>query len=148
MEYQSKTRYARQIIMPEISEKGQIKLMQSKVLVIGAGGLGSPCLLYLASSGVGAKAYNGELGICDFDNLEISNLQRQIIHETSDLKRNKAESAKDAIFDLNPEINVKIHKNKLEKHNILEILSNYDVIIDGSDNFETRFIVNDACLEL
>ncbi len=148
MEHNSKVRYARQIIMPEITEVGQIKLLQSKVIVIGAGGLGSPCLLYLASSGVGAKAYNGVLAIADFDKLELSNLQRQIIHENSDIKRNKAESARDAILDLNPEVNVQIYKNKINNDNILDILSKYDVIIDGSDNFETRFLVNDACLAL
>ncbi len=146
MDYQKKLRYARQIIVPEIGEDNQKNLMRSKVLVVGAGGLGSPALLYLASSGVGCKSENGYIGICDDDKLEISNLQRQIIHETSDVGRNKTESAKDTISDLNPDIDIKTHPFKLTKDNAAELIKNYEIVIDGSDNYETRFIISDECL--
>ena len=137
-----KVRYSRQIILPEIGEVGQGILLNSKILVIGAGGLGSPCLLYLASSGV------GEIGIIDFDEVEIHNLQRQIIHETSDIGRNKTLSAKDALNDLNPDIKINTYTEKLTGKNFEELFLNYDLIIDGSDNYETRFLINDYCHKL
>jgi len=134
-------RYSRNIILPEISEEGQEKLLKSKVLVIGAGGLGSPVLLYLAASGV------GKIGIIDNDKVDLSNLQRQIIHETTDVNRPKVESAADAVHDLNPDIEVEIYSQRLDEENAAEIISQYDVIADGCDNFETRFLVNDICYQ-
>lgn len=142
MLHQEKVRYSRQVILPEIGESGQKKLLNSKALVIGAGGLGSPCLLYLASSGVGT------IGIIDKDKVEIHNLQRQIIHETSDISRKKVESAKDTLSDLNPEINILTHPEELTEKNIEHIFKQYDLIIDGSDNYETRFLINDHCHKL
>lgn len=135
-------RYSRNIKLPEIGERGQQRLLSSSVLVIGAGGLGSPIALYLAASGV------GKIGIIDGDKVELSNLQRQIIHETSDIKRNKVDSAKDSIHDLNPEIEVITFDFRLDENNAAKIISGYDIIVDGSDNFETRFMVNDVCYEL
>lgn len=142
MKHEEKVRYSRHLILPEIGEDGQEKLLKSSALVIGAGGLGSPCLLYLAASGV------GKIGITDGDKVELSNLQRQIIHETSDIGRAKAESASDAINDLNPNVSVDVYKQRLNEDNAENIISKYDIIIDGSDNFETRFLVNDICVKL
>ncbi len=135
-------RYARQTILPDIGKEGQEKLLKSKVIVIGAGGLGSPALLYLAASGVGT------LGIIDGDKVEISNLQRQIIHETGDIGRKKAESAKDAIEDLNPDVKVIIYPERITSNNAEKIINDYDLVVDGSDNIETRFLINDICFKL
>ncbi len=148
MDHKDKIRYARHIIIPQIGARGQEKLMKSKVFVLGAGGLGSPALFYLAASGVGCKAQGGYIKLCDNDTVEITNLQRQIIHETSDIGRNKAESAKDSIADLNSDINVRVMKERINKENIIESIKDCDLVIDGSDNYETRFLVNDACIEL
>jgi len=132
-------RYSRNIILPEIGEEGQKKLLAAKVLVVGAGGLGSPVLLYLAAAGVGT------IGIIDDDRVELGNLQRQILHETADINQPKAESARDAIHDLNPDIKIEIFNKRLTAGNIKGIIRNYDIIADGSDNFETRFLLNDEC---
>jgi molybdopterin/thiamine biosynthesis adenylyltransferase/rhodanese-related sulfurtransferase/molybdopterin converting factor small subunit len=135
-------RYARHIIMPEVGLQGQEKLKQARVLLIGAGGLGSPTALYLAAAGVGT------LGLVDFDVVEYSNLQRQIIHGTKDVGRSKLESARERIIDVNPEIIIESHEVRLDSSNALEILDDYDIIVDGTDNFPTRYLVNDACVLL
>ena len=131
-------RYSRHLIMPEVALDGQKKLKAARVLTIGAGGLGSPLALYLAASGVGT------MGIVDFDVVDESNLQRQIIHGTSDLGRPKLESARDRIEDINPNVNVETFGESLSSENALEIFENFDVIVDGTDNFPTRYLVNDA----
>ncbi len=135
-------RYARHIIMPEVGLEGQKKLKQARVLLIGAGGLGSPASLYLAAAGVGT------LGIVDFDVVEYSNLQRQIVHGTSDVGRSKLESARARLLDLNPEIEIETHEARLTSENALPILEGYDIVVDGTDNFPTRYLVNDACVLL
>ncbi len=132
-------RYARHIILSEVGGEGQAKLLRSRVLVIGAGGLGSPLLLYLAAAGVGT------LGIVDDDVVDLSNLQRQIIHATERIGTAKVESARQAIEAIDPEIRLVTHQTRIDAGNAFELLENYDVIADGSDNFETRFLVNDAC---
>ena len=132
-------RYARQMILPQWGEQGQARLLQSKVLVVGAGGLGSPCLYYLAAAGVGT------LGILDYDRVDLSNLQRQILFETSDIGRLKSESAADALQDLNPDITLEIHSEKLTAESAQKLISSYKIIVDGSDNIATRFIVQDEC---
>jgi len=134
------SRYSRHLLIPEVGLEGQRRLKSSKVLVIGAGGLGSPVLLYLAAAGVGT------LGIIDFDVVDESNLQRQIIHGQSDIGRPKPESARDAINELNPHIKVRLHRERLEVTNAPGIISAYDLIVDGTDNFATRYLVNDACV--
>lgn len=134
------SRYSRHLLIPDVGLDGQRRLKTSKVLVIGAGGLGSPALLYLAAAGVGT------LGIVDFDVVDESNLQRQVIHGQADVGRLKAESAKDAILRINPYTNVQLHIARLEAANALEIISGYDLIVDGTDNFATRYLVNDACV--
>jgi adenylyltransferase/sulfurtransferase len=131
-------RYSRHLIIPEIGAAGQRRLKNAKVLVIGAGGLGSPALLYLAAAGVGT------LGIVDDDDVDLSNLQRQIIHGVGDVGRPKIESARDAIKELNPLVNVQLHNLRLDSSNALEIFAGYDLILDGADNFATRYLVNDA----
>ncbi|MGT2461243.1 molybdopterin-synthase adenylyltransferase MoeB [Sinomonas atrocyanea] len=131
-------RYSRHVIIPEIGEIGQRRLKNAKVLVMGAGGLGSPALLYLAAAGVGT------LGIVDDDTVELSNLQRQVIHGVSGVGRPKAESARDAILELNPHVDVRLHEVHLDSSNALEIFDDYDLILDGTDNFATRYLVNDA----
>ena len=131
-------RYSRHLIIPEIGAAGQRRLKNAKVLVIGAGGLGSPALLYLAAAGVGT------LGIVDDDDVDLSNLQRQIIHGVGDVGRPKIESARDAINELNPLVNVQLHNVRLDSSNALQIFSGYDLILDGADNFATRYLVNDA----
>jgi len=133
-------RYSRQILLPHIGGKGQEKLLKSKVLVIGAGGLGSPCSLYLAAAGVGT------LGIVDSDEVELSNLQRQILHSTETVGVSKAESAKLRLKMLNDDVNVITHKIRLTSANITDVIKGYDIIVDGSDNFPTRYLVNDACV--
>lgn len=132
-------RYARHILLREVGGEGQKKLLDSRVLVIGAGGLGSPLLLYLAAAGVGT------IGIVDDDVVDLSNLQRQIIHGTSDVGRLKIESAAATVKEINPDVNLVTHKARFDLSNAMELVQQYDVIADGSDNFSTRFLVNDAC---
>lgn len=132
-------RYSRHIILPEVGGKGQKRICQSKVFITGAGGLGSPAALYLAAAGVGT------IGIIDHDVVDLSNLQRQILHSTRTLNRPKVESAKETIEALNPDVKVVPYGEKLTSANIMEIIKDYDIILDGSDNFPTRFLVNDAC---
>ncbi len=132
-------RYSRNILLNDIGGIGQKKLLSAKVLVVGAGGLGSPILYYLAAAGI------GKLGIIDHDQVEISNLQRQIIHSTRDIQRKKTTSAKEKLIALNPDINIKIYNDKLNVNNVKNIIRDYDIVADGSDNFETRFILNDNC---
>ena len=131
-------RYSRHLIIPDVGMAGQKRLKNAKVLVIGAGGLGSPALLYLAAAGVGT------LGIAEFDEVDESNLQRQVIHGQSDVGRPKAESAKDSIAEVNPLVNVVVHNERLDNDNVLRIFEGYDLIVDGTDNFATRYMVNDA----
>ena len=133
-------RYARQFTLPELGAEGQARLKAGRVLVIGAGGLGSPALLYLASAGIGT------VGVVDFDNVERSNLHRQVLHGESSLGRPKVASAAERLRELNPDITVTTHDSRLSSHNALGILADYDVIVDGSDNFPTRYLVNDACV--
>ncbi len=125
--------------MGQIGEKGQRKLLRSKVLLIGAGGLGSPIGLYLGAAGVGT------LGIIDGDRVDITNLQRQILHRTPDISRPKVESATETIKALNPDVSVIPYPTRITVENIVDIIKDYDLIVDGSDNFETRYLVNDAC---
>jgi sulfur-carrier protein adenylyltransferase/sulfurtransferase len=135
-------RYARHLIMPEVAMEGQKRLKASKVLCIGAGGLGSPLTLYLAAAGVGT------IGLVDFDVVDVSNLQRQIIHFTSDVGRPKVTSAQEKLQAINPDLNVVRHEHPIDRGNALEIFAEYDVIVDGTDNFPTRYLVNDACVFL
>ena len=135
-------RYSRHLIIPEIGMTGQKRLKNARVLVVGAGGLGSPALLYLAAAGVGT------LGVIDFDVVDESNLQRQIIHGQSDIGRLKAESARDSVAEINPFVTVQVHTEALSNDNVMEIFSGYDLIVDGTDNFATRYMVNDACVLL
>ncbi len=135
-------RYSRHLIIPDVGMTGQKRLKNAKVLVVGAGGLGSPALLYLAAAGVGT------LGVIDFDVVDESNLQRQIIHGQSDVGRPKALSARDSIKEVNPYVTVVVHEEALTNDNVLEIFSGYDLIVDGTDNFATRYLVNDACVLL
>ena len=132
-------RYARHILLPEVGGTGQHKLLNSRVLVIGAGGLGSPVLLYLAAAGIGT------LGVVDDDVVDLSNLQRQIAHSTGAIGEPKVESAAKTIAAINPEIDLIPHNERIGPDNALELISNYDVVADGSDNFATRFLVNDTC---
>ncbi len=135
-------RYSRHLIIPDVGMTGQKRLKNAKVLCVGAGGLGSPALLYLAAAGVGT------LGIVDFDVVDESNLQRQVIHGQSDIGRSKAESARDSIREINPYVNVIVHKERLDSDNAMQIFADYDLIVDGTDNFATRYLVNDACVLL
>ncbi|ADH69222.1 MULTISPECIES: adenylyltransferase/sulfurtransferase MoeZ [Nocardiopsis] len=135
-------RYSRHLIIPDVGMDGQKRLKNAKVLVVGAGGLGSPALLYLAAAGVGT------LGIIDFDVVDESNLQRQVIHGQSDVGRPKAESARDSIKEINPGVRVILHQERLDSDNALEIFADYDLVLDGTDNFATRYLVNDACVIL
>jgi len=135
-------RYSRHLIIPDVGMTGQKRLKNAKVLCVGAGGLGSPALLYLAAAGVGT------LGIVDFDVVDESNLQRQIIHGQSDVGRPKAESARDSIREINPNVTVIVHEERLDSDNAMQIFSGYDLIVDGTDNFATRYLVNDACVLL
>ena len=135
-----KRRYARHFSLADVGEQGQLLLKQAKVLCIGAGGLGSPLLLYLAAAGV------GEIGICDFDEVSESNLQRQILFSEKDIGKSKAKKAKERLMDLNPHLKYNVYDEKLTSENALSIFENYDIIADGSDNFPTRYLVNDACL--
>jgi sulfur-carrier protein adenylyltransferase/sulfurtransferase len=132
-------RYSRHLIIPEVGMEGQQKLKAARVLLVGTGGLGSPLALYLAAAGVGT------LGVVDFDVVDETNLQRQIIHGTSDVGRPKIESARDRIAEINPNVQVIPHETRLTSDNALEIMRDYDVVVDGTDNFPTRYLVNDAC---
>jgi len=135
-------RYSRHLIIPDVAMAGQQRLMNAKVLCVGAGGLGSPALMYLAAAGVGT------IGIVEFDTVDESNLQRQIIHGQSDIGKSKAQSAKEKISEINPYVNVVTHEVRLDNSNVKEIFSLYDIIVDGTDNFATRYLVNDACVLL
>jgi adenylyltransferase/sulfurtransferase len=135
-------RYSRHLIIPDVAMTGQKRLKNAKVLCVGAGGLGSPALMYLAAAGV------GRLGIVEFDVVDESNLQRQIIHGQSDIGRPKAESARDSVTEINPYVKVVIHNERLDNDNVLDIFGQYDLIVDGTDNFATRYLVNDACVLL
>jgi adenylyltransferase/sulfurtransferase len=132
-------RYARHIVMPEVGGEGQVKLLNAKVLVVGAGGLGAPLLMYLAAAGVGT------LGVVDNDEVDLSNLQRQVIHTTERIGVAKTESAEQAIKALNPDVKVIRHQERFEADNALRIVAGYDIVCDGTDNFGTRYLVNDAC---
>ncbi|MFI6844728.1 adenylyltransferase/sulfurtransferase MoeZ [Kitasatospora sp. NBC_00085] len=135
-------RYSRHLIIPDVGMAGQKRLKNAKVLCVGAGGLGSPALMYLAAAGVGT------LGIVEFDVVDESNLQRQIIHGQSDIGRSKGESARDSVKEINPYVNVILHEERLDNSNVMEIFSGYDLIVDGTDNFATRYLVNDAAVLL
>ncbi len=133
-------RYSRHIILPEVGGVGQRKMLDAHVLMIGAGGLGSPAAYYLAAAGI------GHLGIVDFDTVDLSNLQRQIIHSTERIGMLKTESAKKTIAALNPDVNVTTYNERISSQNIEELFEGYEYIVDGSDNFATRFLINDACI--
>jgi sulfur-carrier protein adenylyltransferase/sulfurtransferase len=135
-------RYSRHLIMPEVGMDGQLKLKQAKVLCIGAGGLGSPLALYLAAAGV------GRLGLVDFDSVDFTNLQRQVIHGTNDVGRPKLDSARETLEEINPHVEVETFETRLTSENALGIFSDYDIVADGTDNFPTRYLVNDACVLL
>src|SRR5687767_2675752 len=135
-------RYSRHLIIPDVGMDGQKRLKNARVLAVGAGGLGSPTLMYLAAAGVGT------LGIVDFDTVDESNLQRQIIHGQSDIDRPKAQSARDSVLEINPLVNVVLHEERLDSTNVMEIFAQYDLIVDGTDNFATRYMVNDAAFFL
>ena len=136
------SRYARHLSLPEVGMEGQLRLKAGKVLVVGAGGLGSPLALYLAAAGVGT------IGLVDFDEVDASNLQRQILHGTKDIGRSKLDSARERLADVNPNVSVVMHPVRLDSNNALEILDQYDIVADGTDNFPTRYLVNDACVLL
>ncbi|HVU72275.1 MAG TPA: adenylyltransferase/sulfurtransferase MoeZ [Mycobacteriales bacterium] len=135
-------RYSRHLIVPDVASVGQRRLKNAKVLCVGAGGLGSPVLMYLAAAGVGT------LGIVEFDVVDESNLQRQIIHGQSDVGRPKAESARDSVLEINPLVTVNLHTDRLDSSNVLDLFRQYDLVVDGTDNFATRYLVNDACVIL
>ncbi len=132
-------RYARHLVLPEIGEEGQQRLLDARVLVIGAGGLGSPLLLYLAAAGVGT------LGIVDDDQVDLSNLQRQVLHDTANIGMAKVESARRRLAEINPEVKVEAHNQRLTPDSALDLVARYDLVADGSDNFPTRYLANDAC---
>jgi adenylyltransferase/sulfurtransferase len=133
-------RYSRHLLMPEVTSEGQRRLKAARILSIGAGGLGSPAALYLAAAGVGT------IGIVDFDDVDLSNLQRQILHGTKDIGRSKLESARDRLRDINPEIEIKLHECRFSSENASQLVAQYDVVVDGSDNFPTRYLSNDVCV--
>jgi adenylyltransferase/sulfurtransferase len=132
-------RYSRHIILPEVGGKGQKKLLAARILIVGMGGLGSPAAFYLAAAGIGT------LGLVDDDTVELSNLQRQIIHSTADLGQQKVKSARESIEAINPDVTVHEYNQRLTSENIMGIISDYDLVLDGTDNFPTRFLLNDAC---
>jgi adenylyltransferase/sulfurtransferase len=134
------SRYARHLSLPEIGREGQIRFKRARVLVVGAGGLGSPLALYLAAAGIGT------LGLVDFDDVDATNLQRQILHGTKDVGRPKLDSARDRLADVNPNVTVVTYPVRLDSENAMEIIADYDVVVDGTDNFPTRYLVNDACV--
>jgi sulfur-carrier protein adenylyltransferase/sulfurtransferase len=140
MNKEEQLRYSRHMIMPEVGPEGQRRLKEASVLCIGAGGLGSPAALYLAAAGV------GKLGLVDFDDVDLSNLQRQILHGTKDVGRKKLDSARDRLRDVNPNVELQTHQCRFTGANALEIISGYDVVVDGSDNFPTRYLSNDVCV--
>src|SRR3954464_8571035 len=135
-------RYSRHLILPDVGIDGQRKLKAGRILLIGAGGLGSPLALYLAAAGVGT------LGLVDFDVVEVSNLQRQVLHGTKDIGRPKLESARERVRDVNPHVHVESYETRLTSANALEIIGDYDIVVDGTDNFATRYLTNDACVLL
>ena len=135
-------RYGRHLLLPEVAIDGQRKLKAARVLVVGAGGLGSPAALYLAAAGVGT------IGLVDFDVVEVTNLQRQLLHGTSDVGRSKLDSARDRLHDANPHVKLELHATRLTAANALTIIREYDIVLDGTDNFATRYLVNDACVLL
>jgi len=135
-------RYSRHLIMPEVGMEGQLKLKQAKVLLVGAGGLGAPLGLYLAAAGI------GRIGMVDFDVVDFTNLQRQVIHGTKDVGRKKLDSAFDSMRDINPYVQLDRHETALTSENAFEIFKDYDYVVDGTDNFPTRYLVNDACVLL
>jgi sulfur-carrier protein adenylyltransferase/sulfurtransferase len=135
-------RYSRQLVLPEIGTEGQSRLKRGRVLCVGTGGLGSPAAIYLAASGVGT------VGLADFDRVDLTNLHRQILHGTADVGRSKLESARDRLRQVNDQIEIVLHDGRLDSTNAMEVLSGYDVIVDGSDNFATRYLVSDACVLL
>jgi len=137
---EERERYSRHLIMPEVTPSGQRRLKAARVLCIGAGGLGSPAALYLAAAGVGT------IGLVDFDDVDLSNLQRQILHGTKDVGRGKLESARDRLCDINPEIDIKLHECRFSSENAPQLVAQYDVVVDGSDNFPTRYLSNDVCV--
>ena len=139
---EQRARYSRHILLPEIGEQGQMKLLESRVLIVGAGGLGSPAALYLAAAGVGT------MGIVDFDVVDASNLQRQILHNVDRIGQPKVDSARETLTALNPDVKVVTYNERLSADNVLDIFAEYDVIVDGADNFPTRYLVNDAALHL
>ena len=139
---EQRRRYSRHLILPEVGPEGQIKICSASVLCVGAGGLGSPIALYLAAAGV------GKIGLVDFDTVELSNLQRQVIHGTPDVGRPKTESARDTLRRLNPGVQVTLHEGRLTSDNALEVMRPYDIVVDGTDNFPTRYLTNDACVLL
>jgi len=140
MNKEEQLRYSRHMIMPEVGTEGQRRLNAAKVLCIGAGGLGSPAALYLAAAGI------GKLGLVDFDDVDLSNLQRQILHGTKDVGRKKLDSARDRLRDVNPNVEIQTHEARFTSANALNIVSGYDVVVDGSDNFPTRYLSNDVCV--
>src|SRR5918995_2683571 len=133
------SRYSRHILLPEVGGKGQKKIAKGKVLLVGAGGLGSPAALYLAAAGIGT------IGLIDSDVVDLSNLQRQVLHHTGDIGRSKVLSGKEKIQALNPDVTVVMHEERLSAKNAAKIVGEYDVIIDGVDNFPAKFLINDAC---
>jgi molybdopterin/thiamine biosynthesis adenylyltransferase/rhodanese-related sulfurtransferase len=135
-------RYSRHLIMPEVGMEGQEKLKAASVLLIGTGGLGAPSALYLAAAGI------GRIGLVDFDTVDVSNLQRQVIHGTKDIGRKKLDSARDSMLDINPYLQIDLHDVALDSSNALRILKDYDIVLDGTDNFPTRYLTNDACVLL
>ena len=136
---EQKSRYARHIALEEVGKEGQVALLSARVLVVGAGGLGSPVLLYLAAAGVGT------LGIVDFDTVDLSNLQRQIVHGEETIGEPKVKSAAERLAELNPDITIKTHRTRFTLENAPDLVDQYDLIVDGSDNFTTRYLLNDAC---
>jgi adenylyltransferase/sulfurtransferase len=133
-------RYSRHLLMPEVTSEGQKRLKAAHILCVGAGGLGSPAALYLAAAGVGT------IGIVDFDDVDLSNLQRQILHGTKDIGRSKLDSARDRLRDINPEIKTELHECRFSSENASQLIAQYDVVVDGSDNFPTRYLSNDVCV--
>ena len=142
LEREELLRYGRHLLLPEVAIDGQRRLKAARVLIVGAGGLGSPAALYLAAAGVGT------IGLVDFDIVEVTNLQRQLLHGTSDVGRSKLDSARDRLADVNPHVKLELHATRLTSANALTILREYDVVLDGTDNFATRYLVNDACVLL
>src|SRR5207247_552431 len=135
-------RYSRHLTLPEVGLAGQKKIRSTSVLCIGAGGLGSPIAMYLAAAGM------GKLGLVDFDSVEVSNLQRQIIHGTGDVGRPKTQSAKETINRINPNVEVALHNTRITSENAMDLIRPYDLVVDGTDNFPTRYLTNDACVLL